>query len=175
MFSSKITTRCLTGVAVGLLAPEALCAVTWLSTKPARKVVARPTATGLLMHSPWLLLVDFACGVFQNHVGYNCGIRGLRQVRAEADAYVKGPVEVQVDGRAELVHRFALQAYEQGEGVALFFDADTLCEHRHQAVRAGAARPAAAANAKLHVFYTHVFFRALSQLDHARTVQGDDR
>ncbi len=87
-----------------------------------------------------LLLVDLTGGVFQNHIGEYRSIRRLRKVRAKADAYVERSVEVQVDGRAELMHRFAFQAHEECEGVSLFFDAYALGEYRHQAVRAGAAR-----------------------------------
>src|ERR1035441_7111145 len=55
-------------------------------------------------------LVDLAGGVLENDIGEHGCIGLLRQVRAEADADVEGPVEAQVDGWAELVHRFAFQA-----------------------------------------------------------------
>ena len=57
-------------------------------------------------------LVDLAGGVLENDVGEHSSIGLVRQVRAEADADVEGPVEAQVDGWAELVHRFAFQADE---------------------------------------------------------------
>ena len=119
-------------------------------------------------------LADLARGVFQNNIGEYCRIGLIRQVRAEADAGVEGSVEVQVDGWAELVHRLALQAYEEGEGVAVFLDADALGEDRDEAVRAGATRTAAAAHAKLHVFDADVLLHTLPQLDHARAVQRGD-
>ena len=101
--------------------------------------------------------------------------RLVRQVRAEADADVERSVEVQGDRRAERVHRFAFQADEERERVAALFDADALGHDGDQAVRTGAARTAAAADAILHVLDADALLRALRQVDHARAVQRHDR
>ena len=47
--------------------------------------------------------MDLAGGVLENDIGEHGSIGLVRQVRAEADADVEGPVEAQVDGWAELV------------------------------------------------------------------------
>ena len=47
--------------------------------------------------------MDLAGGVLENDMGEHGSIGLVRQVRAEADADVEGPVEAQVDGWAELV------------------------------------------------------------------------
>ena len=68
------------------------------------------------------VLPDLACGVFENDVREDYGIDLVRQMRARAYTHVEGRVEVQVDGRAKLVHRFALQADEQREiGAGMVF------------------------------------------------------
>ena len=85
-----------------------------------------------------LLLVDIACGIFKNDVGEHRCV-DLWQVRAKADADVERAVDVQVDRRPELVHRFAFQTYEESEGVTVLLDADPLRENGDQAV--GAAPP----------------------------------
>jgi hypothetical protein len=56
----------------------------------------------------------------------------------------------------------------------LLLDADALGEDRDKAIRAGAAGTAAASDAKLHILDADVLFRALCQLDDARTVQCGD-
>jgi hypothetical protein len=65
-------------------------------------------------------------------------------MRAKPDAGVERPIEVQVDGWAELVRWFAFQTDKKREKVAMLLDADALGDDADQAVRVGAARAAAA-------------------------------
>ena len=57
-------------------------------------------------------LADLARGVLKDNVGQNRGVGFVRQVRAEADAGIERPVDVQMDGRPELMHRLAFRADE---------------------------------------------------------------
>src|SRR5580704_5704443 len=106
-------------------------------------------------------LVDTTSRVFQNHIGEYRSIGRLRKVRAKADAYVERSIEVQVNGRPELMHRFTFQAYEERKGVSSLFDANALSEHAYQAVRRGAAGAPAAAYTKLHIFDADILLRTL--------------
>jgi hypothetical protein len=69
---------------------------------------------------------------------------------------------------------FAFQADEEGEGVAVLFDANALGHNVDEAVRTGAAGTAAASDAILHVLDAGAFLRTLRQVDHAETVEGGD-
>src|ERR1700691_240417 len=84
-------------------------------------------------------------------------------MRAEAHAHVKRLVKVQIDGWAKLVHGFALQADEDGDGVATLFDSDALrldpCEGAPEAI--------------LHILEEHSFVRTPSQVDHAHPVLAE--
>jgi hypothetical protein len=62
--------------------------------------------------------------VLEDDVGEHSSIRLGGQVRAEADTYVKRPIEVQGYRRAKLVHGFALQTDVDGNGIAVLFEAD---------------------------------------------------
>ena len=62
-------------------------------------------------------------------------------MRAEANAYVEGLVEVQGDGRSELVHGFAFETEIDGEGVASLFEADAFSGNGDETVGARAAWP----------------------------------
>src|SRR5882757_4534005 len=119
-------------------------------------------------------LVDLAGGVFEDDVREHCGVCLVGQVRAEADTGVEGTVEMQLDGWAELMHRLALEAEEDGEGVASFFDADAFGDDGREGVGAGAAGTAAACDAELHVLDAGVFFGAPGEVDHAGSVQSYD-
>src|ERR1700720_3104603 len=119
-------------------------------------------------------LVDLAGGVFEDDVREQCGVCLVGQVRAEADAGVEGTVEMQLDGRAELMHQLALEAEEDGEGVAAFFDADAFGDDGDERVGTGAAGTAAASDAELHVLDACVFFGAPGEVGHAGSVQGYD-
>src|SRR5208282_2574582 len=95
---------------------------------------------------------DLAGGVLENDVGEHGRIGLVWQVRAEADADVEWPVNVQVDGWAELVHRLACQADEKREGVAVFFDANAFGAGGDEVVGSFAAgKTATAADAIFHV------------------------
>jgi hypothetical protein len=72
------------------------------------------------------------------------------------------------------VHRFAFQADEEREGVAVLFDADALGHDGDEAVGTGAAGTAAAPDAILHVLDADALLGTLRQVDHAETVQGGD-
>jgi len=120
------------------------------------------------------MLADLAGGMLENNMGEHSRIGLVWQVRAEADADIEGPVDVQVDGWTELVHRFAFQADEEREGVAVFFDANALGDDTDEAVRALTAGTAAAADAKLHVLDAGTLRRTLRQVDHAKSMQGND-
>src|ERR1019366_6687277 len=133
---------------------------------------AAPSPSGC--HAPLDCLVDLAGGVLENDIGEHDSIGLVRQVRAEADADVEGPVEAQVDGWAELVHRFAFEADEEREGGAVLFDADALGHNVDEAVRTGAAGTAAAPDAILHVGDADALPRTLGKVDHAETVEGGD-
>src|SRR5258708_16938054 len=61
MLSWKITRRCLTGVAVGLLAPEAGWAIVCPNKRPGRKNAGRQAAPAFLMHAPFFLESTLAC------------------------------------------------------------------------------------------------------------------
>jgi hypothetical protein len=93
---------------------------------------------------------------------------------AEADADIEWPIDVQADGRPELVHWLVFQADEERERVAVLFDADAPGGDADQAIGAGSAGQAAAADAKLNILDANVSLSSLRQLDHARAVQGDD-
>ena len=60
----------------------------------------------------------------EQNVGDDGRVGGGGLMGAEADADVEGLVEVQGDGRAKLMHGLALEADEDGEGVAVLFDSD---------------------------------------------------
>jgi len=66
----------------------------------------------------------FAGGVLQDHVGKYRRLGLIRQMRAEADPHVERSIDVQTHRRTELVHRFAILADEEGEGIAVLFDTD---------------------------------------------------
>jgi hypothetical protein len=92
-------------------------------------------------------LMDLAGGVLKHDIGEDSRIGLVWRVRAEADASVERPVDVQADGWAEPVHRCAFQADEEREEVAVLFDADALDRDADQAVGAGAAGAAAVPDA----------------------------
>ena len=62
--------------------------------------------------------MDMAGGVIQRDVGEHGGVGFIRHVRAKTDAYIKRSVQRQCNGRAELVHRLAVHADVEREGVA---------------------------------------------------------
>ncbi len=95
-------------------------------------------------------------------------------MRAETYANIEWPVEVQVDRRTELVHRFTFQADEEREGIAALFDADALRHYVDEAVGARAAGTPAASDAILKVLDSDVLLRTMRQVDHAETVQRGD-
>jgi hypothetical protein len=87
----------------------------------------------------------------------------VRQMRAEADANVKRSVEVKVNRWAELLHRFALQADEDRDGIAslsipIRFGPDVR-EHAPETI--------------LHILEVRASFRTLCQVDHTRAVLAD--
>src|SRR5580658_10080833 len=82
-------------------------------------------------------LLNFAGGVFEHYVRKHGGIGLIRQVRTETDTDVERPVEMQLDGRAKLVHGFAIDTDEEREGVAAFLDADAFGADIDEAIRAG--------------------------------------
>ena len=58
----------------------------------------------------------------------------------ETNAHIERLVEVQRDGWAKLVHGFALQADEDGDGIAMFLDSDAFrfdpgCDGLQEAAR----------------------------------------
>src|SRR4051795_7186340 len=81
-------------------------------------------------------LPNLASRVFEHDVGKHCRIGLVWKMRTEADANVKRRLDVQIDRCAELVHRLALKADKQREGVAVLFDADPLSKDPDQAIRA---------------------------------------
>ncbi len=118
--------------------------------------------------------MDFAGGVFEDYVGEDGGVGFVGQMGAEAYAYVEGLIEVEGDGRAELMHGFAFEAEEDGEVVALLFDADAFGDDGDERVGAGAAGTASARNAEFHVSHAGVLLGALGEVGHACSVEGDD-
>src|SRR5277367_5905344 len=117
------------------------------------------------------LLLDFAGSVFQDDVGEDGGVGFVREVRAEADACVKGSVQMEGDGWAELVHGFAFKADEDGEVVTMFFEADAFGDDGDERIGAGAAGTAAACDAEFQVSDAGVFLGALGEVDHAGSVE----
>src|ERR1039457_4871518 len=94
------------------------------------------------------MLLNFAVRVLDNNIREHRPVGFVRQVRAEADAGVEWPVNVQADGRAELMHRFSLQTDEERERVAVFFNADASGIGGDQVIgRFAAGQSAAAADA----------------------------
>ena len=67
----------------------------------------------------------------------------------------------------ELVHELAFETEKDGEGIPPLFQADAFGEDGNEAVGAGAAGPASAADAKFKIFDAGIFLRALGELDHA--------
>ena len=82
---------------------------------------------------------------------------------AEADADVEGLVEVERNGRAELMHGFALQADEDGKGIAVLFEADAF----------GMDAGEQAGETILEVLHEDVFVAAEGEMDHAGAVLAD--
>ena len=66
--------------------------------------------------------VNFTGFVFKHDVRNYSRVNRCRQMRTEADANVERCVEMERDRWAELVHRLALQADEDRERVAAFFN-----------------------------------------------------
>ena len=77
-------------------------------------------------------------------------------------------------GRTELVHRFAVEADEEREGVAALFDADTPGYDRNERVGAGSSGQTATAHAVLHISDANILLGAVGEMDHAGSVEGDD-
>jgi len=69
--------------------------------------------SGQSSEKDWLL--GLAGGVFEHDIGHHSGIGFIWHVGAEADADVKGAIEMQVDGWAEWVHGLTFQAHEECE------------------------------------------------------------
>jgi len=102
-------------------------------------------------------LANFASGIFENDVRKHSRVRFIRQVRAETDANIKRPVEVQVNGRAELVHRFAGHADVESKLIAALFNADALGIGGDKVVGAFTSGQAAtAADTIFHILNAHV-------------------
>src|SRR5215813_1079858 len=95
-------------------------------------------------------------------------------MRAEAKADVEGLVEVQGDGRSELVHGFAFETEEDGKGVAFLFEANALGDHGDKTVGAGTAGTTTASDAELQILDASVFLGPLCEVNHAGAMQGDD-
>src|ERR1700679_2086654 len=101
-------------------------------------------------------LMYVACGVFKDDVRQHRRIHRFRQVRAEADADVERPVEMEFDWRAKLMHGLAVEADEERKLVTVFFNTDALGDDGDEAVRRLAAWTAAATEAELHVCDAHI-------------------
>ena len=108
-------------------------------------------------------LVNFSRRVDEGDVRKNAGIDLIGQVRTEAQTDVKGTVKVELYRRSELMHGFAFQANEDGDGVSVLFDADALGKN--------AVDPAT--EAVLHVVDRGAETGALSEVNHADAVLPD--
>lgn len=98
-------------------------------------------------------LVDLARGIHKNNGGQHCRIRIVGQMRAKTNANIEWPIDVQLDGSTELVHRLAIHAHEKSKRITAFFDADALGVGDDKLIwRLTARKTTATADSKLHVF-----------------------
>src|ERR1017187_1098177 len=132
----------------------------WGSTSDGRMA---SSCSSLAPNQPVRALPHLPGRILQHKVGQHTRIQRGRQVGAEANTNIERPVEVDLDWRTELMHRFAFEADEDGDRIAVLFDADAACHHVGQA----------AAEAIGHVLHLRAFFRAVGQVDHACAVLAD--
>src|SRR5580698_3821405 len=104
-----------------------------------------------------------SCLTLQCNIGDYRRVHGGRQMRAEADADVKRLVEVERNGRPELMHGLTLQANEDGNRVAVLFNAHAL----------GMNTVELAAETVLHVFQEDGAVGAEGEMNHARAVLAE--
>src|SRR5688572_30093429 len=103
---------------------------------------------------------NFARGILEHDVRKYSGVGLVGQVRTEPDADIERLGELQLDWRAELMHRLAFEADPQAKRVAAFFDADALGQYVNQAIRRVTAGTATATNSILHVLHSYVLLRS---------------
>ena len=109
----------------------------------------------------------FPGGIYQQHIGDDGLVGRGRLVGAESDSDVEGAIQVQLDGIADLVHRFAVHADEHGEGVTALFYADALGQSCVEAIGAMVA-------AMVDPDFLHhlAFFRPPGEVHEAASVEG---
>src|SRR3984885_3869256 len=115
----------------------------------------------LWAHPHALKLANFPGGVLEKYIREHTGVWRNWIVRAEADADIKRAVDVKLDWRAELVHRFSFYADEERKVVAVLFNSNAL---GHDSWKEAAADPV------LHVLDHGILFRPLCEMHHARAV-----
>src|ERR1019366_1573879 len=109
-------------------------------------------------------LVDRSRGVLEYDLGEDRGVGLVRQVGAEPDADVEGPVNLQADAGAGPAQLIAILSDVDREGVPALLDADA------RGRRAGGMAAALDAEVLLDV---RALRGALRQVDQAGAVQGD--
>src|ERR1017187_7592159 len=107
-------------------------------------------------------LAHLSRGVLEKDIRKHGAIGLIGQVRAEADPHIERCVEVQGNRRSELLHRFALEADKDGDGIAALFDSDAL----------GADVGEHAPETVLHILKVRTSFRTLCEVDHPDTVHS---
>src|SRR5260221_14599872 len=99
-------------------------------------------------------------------------------MRAEADADEEWSVDMQLNGIADGVHRFAMHAYKYGKGIPSFFYANAFGKTDIQAVGGAAGGAASGSGAGLmglmvntHFLHHLAFFRPPGEVHHTNPVK----
>jgi hypothetical protein len=119
-------------------------------------------------------LPKFSRRVLKNEVGKHGGIRFIRHVRAEADADVKRPIQMQINRGPELCIGSPSRLTKSAKESPCFSMPIRLAIIGTKAVGIRAAGPPTASHAKLHIFDAKILFGALCQMHHSETVQSGD-